>query len=203
MPRFALRQSRIAIQRRAASSTSEAAASGANKAKQAGQEAASKAQETASKAQEGLSRVQSSATEKLSSAGSALSKSLAGIGGRTGQLISFVNSMVPPTIYYGRVVGELGKMAVQGRNMAPPTLQTVQTYLQPVTKAIQNPSAFLNRAPAPKDPQSFLNRVRDMDPATLKQVGIVTAEVIGFFSVGEMLGRFKIVGYRSEAPHAH
>jgi F-type H+-transporting ATPase subunit g len=42
-----------------------------------------------------------------------------------------------------------------------------------------------------------------MDSATLKQVGIVTAEVIGFFSVGEMLGRFKIVGYRSEAPHAH
>jgi polyphosphate kinase 2 (PPK2 family) len=104
MPRFALRQSRIAIQRRAASSTSEAAASGANKAKQAGQETASKAKqvgqeaaskvsETASKAQEGLSRVQSTAGEKISSAGSALSKSLAGIGGRTGQLISFVNSV--------------------------------------------------------------------------------------------------------------
>ena len=28
--------------------------------------------------------------------------------------------MIPPTIYYGRVVSELGKMAVQGRNMAPP-----------------------------------------------------------------------------------
>jgi F-type H+-transporting ATPase subunit g len=83
------------------------------------------------------------------------------------------------------------------------TMQTVQTYLQPVTKAIQNPSAFINRAPAPKDPQSFLNRLREMDSATLKQVGIVTAEVIGFFSVGEMLGRFKIIGYRSEAVHAH
>lgn len=88
MPRFALRQSRIAIQRRAASNTSEAA----GKAKQVGSEAASKAQETASKAQEGLSRVQSSASEKLSSAGSAVSKSLSGVGGRTGQLISFVNS---------------------------------------------------------------------------------------------------------------
>ena len=87
--------------------------------------------------------------------------------------------------------------------MSRSTMLTVQTYLQPVTKAIQNPSAFINRAPAPKDPQSFLNRVRDMDSATLKQVGIVTAEVIGFFSVGEMLGRFKIIGYRSEAPHAH
>lgn len=88
MPRFALRQSRIAIQRRAASNTSEAA----TKAKQVGSEAASKAQETASKAQEGLSRVQSSASEKLSSAGSAVSRNLASVGGRTGQLISFVNS---------------------------------------------------------------------------------------------------------------
>lgn len=84
-PRFALRQSRALIQRRTASSTSEAAASGANKAKQA-------TQETASKAQEGLSRVSTSAGAKLSSAGSALSKSLAGVGGRTGQVISFVNS---------------------------------------------------------------------------------------------------------------
>lgn len=195
-PRFALRQTRALVQRRAASSTTDAAASGANKAKEA-------TQQTASKAQEGLSRVQSSAGSKLSSAGSAISKSLAGVGGRTGQVISFVNSMIPPTVYYGRVVGELGKIAVQGRNMAPPNMQTIQTYLQPLSKAFQNPSAFLNRAPAPSNPQSFLARVRDMDSATLKQVGIVTAEVIGFFSVGEMLGRFKIVGYRSDAAHAH
>lgn len=84
-PRFALRQTRALVQRRAASSTTDAAASGANKAKEA-------TQQTASKAQEGLSRVQSSAGSKLSSAGSAISKSLAGVGGRTGQVISFVNS---------------------------------------------------------------------------------------------------------------
>ena len=28
--------------------------------------------------------------------------------------------MVPPTIYYAKVAGELGKMAVKGRNMYPP-----------------------------------------------------------------------------------
>lgn len=196
MPRFALRQSRALIQRRAASNTTEAAAQKASQAKQA-------TQETASKAQEGLSRVQSSATEKLSSAGSALSKSLAGVGGRTGQVIKFVNSLIPPTLYYGRVAGELGKIIVQGRNMAPPTIETIQSYVQPLTKSLQNPSALLNRAPAANNPQSFLARVRAQDSATIRQVGIVTAEVIGFFSIGEMIGRFKIVGYRSDAAHAH
>lgn len=82
-------------------------------------------------------------------------------------------------------------------------MQTIQSYVQPLTKAFSNPSTLLNRAPAANNPQSFLARARDMDSATLKQVGIVTAEVIGFFSVGEMLGRFKIVGYRSDAAHVH
>lgn len=82
-------------------------------------------------------------------------------------------------------------------------MQTIQSYGQHLTKAFSNPSAFMNNIPAANSPQSFLARVRDMDSATLKQVGIVGAEVIGFFSVGEMLGRFKIVGYRSDAAHAH
>lgn len=89
--------------------------------------------------------------------------------------------------------------------LTPPqsTIETIQSYVQPLTKSLQNPSALLNRAPAANNPQSFLARVRAQDSATIRQVGIVTAEVIGFFSIGEMIGRFKIVGYRSDAAHAH
>ena len=32
-------------------------------------------------------------------------------------------------------------------------------------------------------------------------VGVVTAEVLGFFTVGEMIGRFKLVGYRGDREH--
>lgn len=32
-------------------------------------------------------------------------------------------------------------------------------------------------------------------------VGVIAAEVLGFFTVGEMLGRFKIVGYRGTPAH--
>jgi hypothetical protein len=43
---------------------------------------------------------------------------------------------------------------------------------------------------------NVLSRVRNMGTAEMVGVGIVGAELIGFFTVGEILGRFKVVGYR-------
>jgi F-type H+-transporting ATPase subunit g len=91
-------------------------------------------------------------------------------------------------------------------------MQTIQSYLTPLQNAARNPQSVLSRGSqtaasatdtAVNNPQSFLTRLRNLDSATLTQVGIVTAETIGFFSIGEMLGKFKIVGYRSEAPAHH
>lgn len=91
-------------------------------------------------------------------------------------------------------------------------MQTVQSYMTPIRNAISNPSSIGSRAAqtaeksaeqAINNPQSFVERLRNLDPATLTTVGVVGAETIGFFTVGEMIGRFKIVGYRSNAPHAH
>lgn len=48
-----------------------------------------------------------------------------------------------------------------------------------------------------------MTRLRNLDAATLTTVGIVTAETLGFFSVGEMIGRFKIVGYRGGSHDHH
>lgn len=88
-------------------------------------------------------------------------------------------------------------------------MQTVQQYLTPVQNALRNPSALLNRSAttaestaqtAMNNPESFLTRLRNFDASTMTTVAIVTAEVIGFFSVGEMIGRFKVVGYRGD-PH--
>ncbi|OQO06407.1 hypothetical protein B0A51_17997 [Rachicladosporium sp. CCFEE 5018] len=208
VPRLALRQSRWAVQRRAASTTSEAtsaASAQATKAKEA-------VSETAGKAQQGLSRVTSSAGESASKAGAAASSTISSVGGRAGRLISFAQGLVPPTIYYAKVVGELGKLAVSGRNMAPPNMQTIQSYLTPLQNAAKNYQTLLNRTSqtaaqtaeaAVKNPETFLTRLRNLDSATLIQVGVVTAETIGFFTIGEIIGKFKIVGYRSAAPAHH
>ena len=91
-------------------------------------------------------------------------------------------------------------------------MQTLQPYLTRVQNAVRNPQSLLQRgseqASAVADtavtkPETFLVRLRNLDSATLTQVGVVTAETIGFFSIGEMLGKFKIVGYRSSAPAHH
>ena len=84
-------------------------------------------------------------------------------------------------------------------------MQTVQGYLTPLTNAVRNPSSLMSSAQgtaqsaaqtAANNPQSFMTRVRSMDRDTLLGVGIVGAETLGFFCVGEMIGRLKIVGYR-------
>jgi len=44
--------------------------------------------------------------------------------------------------------------------------------------------------------------VKNADTATVTKYAVVAAEVIGFFSVGEIIGRMKLVGYRSSR-HGH
>jgi F-type H+-transporting ATPase subunit g len=119
------------------------------KATEAAKDTASKASQTAteykSKASEGLSRVTSSAGPAISGAAKSVGNALGRIGGRTGRLIAFVESVyfkkrlherlyvflnsiangpstgqIPPAIYYARVGLELSKLVFQGQKMTPP-----------------------------------------------------------------------------------
>jgi F-type H+-transporting ATPase subunit g len=84
-------------------------------------------------------------------------------------------------------------------------VQTFQTYFQPVTNALRHPASLFTRTTTESStlqPSNILSQARNMNVQQLAAVGIVLAEVVGFFSVGEMLGRLKIVGYRSSAPHS-
>jgi F-type H+-transporting ATPase subunit g len=64
---------------------------------------------------------------------------------------------------------------------------------------LRQPQTLLHGSSA--QPSNILARVRNASNKEYAAVGIIAAEVIGFFSVGEMLGRLKVVGYRSSAPH--
>ncbi|OXV08683.1 hypothetical protein Egran_03554 [Elaphomyces granulatus] len=190
--RAVLRQSRFLFRRapvRHSSSTSEIA----SKAKDTASPAASEASQN-------ISKVASSAGPAIASVTQTVGKALGKIGGRTGRVIAFVESLVPPTIYYSRVAFELARLVAQGQKMAPPSLSTFQTYFQPLINAIRNPSTLKNFY---FSPQSILARVSNLDKRELAFVGVTAAEVIGFFTVGEMIGRFKIVGYRGEPVHEH
>ncbi|KAJ5614760.1 mitochondrial ATP synthase g subunit-domain-containing protein [Penicillium herquei] len=179
-----------------------------------------KATQAAAKAQEGLSKVTATAGPAISNAASALRK----VGGPVGKVVSFVDSSLrssvhvkmrseallgypricpthdPPTLYYSKVGIELGKLVFRGQKMSPPNMATFQSYFQPVTNVARNPAAFktLNFSP-----QNFLARVRNASPKEIALAGVTAAEVIGFFTVGEIIGRMNLVGYRGEAASHH
>ncbi|KAK5047494.1 hypothetical protein LTR84_006591 [Exophiala bonariae] len=192
--RAIVRQSKLLLRRnnfRQASTTSEAAA----KAQETGQQAVSKASE-------GLSRVQSSASSAISKAGDALGK----VGGRTGRVISRVQSLIPPTIYYSRVGLELSKILYKGQQWAPPSLAQFQSYFQPLANVVRNPRSLSSGAASVSNSinlETILRSIRNVNRQQLTTVGLVGAEVLGFFTVGEMIGRFKLVGYHGDAHHGH
>jgi F-type H+-transporting ATPase subunit g len=91
-------------------------------------------------------------------------------------------------------------------------MHTVQGYLTPVRNAISNPSSLMSRTSGAAEstaqtvvnnPESLVNRVRNLDSATFVSASIIAAETIGFFCVGEMIGRLKIVGYRGGHSEHH
>ncbi|CAD0038111.1 unnamed protein product [Aureobasidium pullulans] len=153
---------------RHASTTSEAANAASN--------AASKA---TSQASQGLSKVQSSAESGISKAAGAAGSALNSIGGRTGQVISFVQ--------FGL---ELAKIVARGQKMSPPYVPTFQTYGQNLLSAVKNPGA--------NSPSNPFQAMRNIGTSQLITAGVVAAEMIGFFTVGEMVGRMKLI-VREEA----
>jgi F-type H+-transporting ATPase subunit g len=50
-------------------------------------------------------------------------------------------------------------------------------------------------------PEALLSRIRNMNRQQMVTAGVVGAEVLGFFTVGEMLGRMKLVGYTGDQEH--
>ncbi|KAF9885944.1 ATP synthase subunit G atp20 [Aspergillus nanangensis] len=189
--RAVLRQSQFLVRRTAvrhASSTSEAAS-----------KASESASSAASKASEGLSKVTSSAGPAIAGAAQNAGSALRKIGGRTGKVIAFVDSMIPPTLYYSKVGIELSKLIFRGQNMSPPNLATFQSYFQPLINGFRNPATLKNANFV--SPSQIVARVRNANKKEIALAGVTAAEVIGFFTVGEMIGRMNIVGYRGHAEH--
>ncbi|CAF9918997.1 hypothetical protein IMSHALPRED_004494 [Imshaugia aleurites] len=175
---------------------------------EAAKDTAAKSKETASnatsKASQGLSKVTSSAGPAASGAAQRVSKAIGNIGGRTGRMISFVQSWVPPTLYWSKVGFELSKLVFKGQKMSPPDLAAFQRYTQPVINAIRNPAGLLNHTTdtaSSMSPEGILSRIRNVNGQQLVSAGVIGAEVLGFFTAGEMIGRMKLVGYRGDTEH--
>lgn len=73
---------------------------------------------------------------------------------------------------------------------------TFQTAFQNAWVQVQNPSQLIQKSTA------FVKSARNLTPTQLTAGGVLAAEILGFFTVGEIVGRFKLVGYHGAAPAA-
>ena len=73
-------------------------------------------------------------------------------------------------------------------------MQTFQNYGQNLMSAMRNPGSA--------SPSNPFQAIRNINSSQLTTAGVVAAEILGFFTVGEMIGRMKLIGYRSSGAHA-
>lgn len=90
----------------------------------------------------------------------------------------------------------------------PSSASTFQVYFQNVWKQVRNPGSLFQTAQkttaqATSQPASVLQQARNLSSAQLLAGGVILAECLGFFTVGEMIGRFKVVGYHGETGAHH
>lgn len=86
------------------------------------------------------------------------------------------------------------------------SLTHFQSYLEPVINAVKSPKTILSSASSALNtysPETVLSNIRNTNRQQLITLGVMGAEVLGFFTVGTMIGRMKIVGYHGEVSHEH
>ncbi|KAI1479193.1 hypothetical protein K445DRAFT_191634 [Daldinia sp. EC12] len=182
----------------------ETASKASSNASQTASQYAAKASEYSAKAAQGLSRVTSTAGPAIAGAAKGIANSLGKVGGRTGRLVAYLEKSVPTVVYYSKVGAELAKIVFRGQQMSPPSLTTVQSYWQNLLKSAKNPNGLLQTASKIADqPATIVQQARNISRAQLITTGVVLAECIGFFTVGEMIGRFKIIGYHGGSHAEH
>ncbi|KAI9824177.1 MAG: ATP synthase subunit G atp20 [Phylliscum demangeonii] len=180
----------------AATSAATTAAAAATTAAQAAH-ASSAASAASSKAATGLSRVTSAAGPIAARLAGGATNALRGIGGRTGRLVAFVETLIPPTLYYSKVGWELAQMVFQAQRMNPPSLSAFQASFDPLLQSLRH--SLRHPATLAGDAVALMRRARaGVSRQRLVVAAVVAAEVLGFFTVGEMIGRFKVVGYRGK-----
>ncbi|KOS19539.1 ATP synthase subunit g [Escovopsis weberi] len=165
-------------------------------ASKAATEAVAKSKDIQAKAVEGLSRVSSAAGPAIAGAAKGVTNALTKIGGRTGQLVKVVEKHTPTVIYYGKVGAETAKIVFHGQKMAPPTMATFQSFYESLWNGIRSGTLI-------KSPTNLVQSTRNLTNAQLLAAGVVFAECLGFFTVGEMIGRFKLIGYRGQTASHH
>lgn len=104
------------------------------------------------------------------------------------KLTARATNLLSSTVYYGKVGAELSKQVYKTEKLQPPTLNEFKTVY---TKIFNKSLYYVER---PKDVINCASKITKDD---VLKYGIFGIQLLGFYSVGEVIGRRKLVGYRS------
>ena len=80
------------------------------------------------------------------------------------------------------------------------SVASVQQFVNSIPQVLRNPTAaFRSAGFADASTGSFLNRIRNLNREQTISLGVIGAELLGFFTLGKVLGRRKLVGYRGDS----
>lgn len=81
-------------------------------------------------------------------------------------------------------------------------LSTVESYFQRIIMHIRNPNALIKSLSSTNTREIF-HRARNLSSSDIAASAVTFAEILGFFTAGEIIGKFQIIGYKGEVSHHH
>ena len=78
------------------------------------------------------------------------------------------------------------------------SVATFQQYLTPLAQGMRDPKSLSRFSPS-----ALFEQIQGTSRQQAIVYSVIGAEILGFFTVGTMIGKMKIVGYRGEKPAEH
>lgn len=70
-----------------------------------------------------------------------------------------------------------------------------------ITSAAQSASNAAGNAASNATPEAAMSSIRSVSGEQVGGIAIAAAQILGFFTVGTMIGRLKLIGYHGEVHH--
>ncbi|KAK7202683.1 mitochondrial ATP synthase g subunit-domain-containing protein [Myxozyma melibiosi] len=101
-------------------------------------------------------------------------------------VVSLAKTAADETLYWSKVIAEVAKQVYLKEGLAPPSVETFKsTYLSFSQK-------FLSKLASP---EAVIDSAKSIDRQTVYRYTAYGVQIVGFFSLGEVIGRRKLVGY--------
>ncbi|KAG0676116.1 ATP synthase subunit G atp20 [Kluyveromyces marxianus] len=102
--------------------------------------------------------------------------------------------LLSKTVYYGKVTAELSKQVYTKEGLQPSNFSDFEMVY---TRLYRQAVHYAER------PQQAIEALKNIEKDKAIQIGAVGVQMLGLYSLGEIIGRRKVVGYRNYSTASH